>query len=65
MPNTLRLLFLLALWPLTASAYIDPGSGMLLWQGAIALIGASVVFVRHPIKMIKGWFEGLFRKDRG
>jgi hypothetical protein len=39
--------------PSTAFAYIDPGSGMLLWQGLIAAIGAGLVFVRRPWQVIK------------
>lgn len=65
MSTSYRLMFLLALWPLSASAYIDPGSGMLMWQGAIALIGAAVVFIKNPIKTVKLWFDTVFRKDRG
>lgn len=40
-----------------AHAYVDPGSGMLIWQGLIALIGAVVIFVRHPIDTIKRWLK--------
>ncbi len=61
-PST-RLLAVLLLWPVAAFAYIDPGSGMLLWQGAIAAVGAAVVFVRHPIRTIKGLLANL-RKRR-
>ena len=39
--------------PATAYAYVDPGSGMLLWQGLIAAIGAVLVFVRNPWETIK------------
>ena len=54
---------LLALWsPSEAFAYIDPGSGMLIWQGVIAAIGAVLIFVRHPIQTIKGWIQRLKRK---
>ena len=43
----------LMLLPGMASAYIDPGSGMLLIQGLVALVGALIVFARNPIKAIK------------
>jgi hypothetical protein len=36
-----------------AQAYVDPGSGMLLWQGLLAAIGAVLVFVRKPWQVIK------------
>lgn len=31
-----------------AAAYVDPGSGMLMWQSMIALVGAVAIFIRHP-----------------
>lgn len=34
-------------------AYVDPGSGMLLWQGLIAGVGAVLVFLRSPKQSIK------------
>jgi hypothetical protein len=37
----------------SAYAYVDPGSGMLLWQGLVALIGAILIFFRNPIQVIK------------
>jgi hypothetical protein len=60
-----RLLFLAVLvccLPATAYAYIDPGSGMLLWQGLIAAIGAVIVFVRSPWQAIKRLIERLRHK---
>lgn len=43
----------LALLPSLALAYVDPGSGMLLIQSLVAIVGALIVFVRNPIKTIK------------
>ncbi len=51
-------LFWAALTP-TAWAYVDPGSGMLLWQGLIAAIGAVLIFLRNPIQIIKSWIDRL------
>jgi hypothetical protein len=48
--------------PATALAYIDPGSGMLLWQGLIAAIGALLVFMRSPLQTIKNLIRRLSRK---
>jgi hypothetical protein len=53
MNKLLALFCLLALLPLSAHAYVDPGTGMLLWQGLIALIGAVIVFFRSPRDAIK------------
>jgi len=34
-------------------AYVDPGSGMLLWQGLIAGFGVVLVLLRNPKQSIK------------
>jgi uncharacterized membrane protein YhaH (DUF805 family) len=49
--------FVLTLLPLQAHAYVDPGTGMLLIQGLIALIGGVIVFVRNPVATVKRWME--------
>lgn len=41
----------------SAWAYVDPGSGMLLWQGLIAAVGAVLIFLRNPIQIIKSWLD--------
>ncbi len=46
----------------SASAYVDPGSTLLLIQGLLALIGGIVVFVKNPIKSIKELISKI--KDR-
>ena len=43
----------------SAWAYVDPGSGMLLWQGLVAAIGAVLIFVRNPIQIVKSWIARL------
>ena len=58
----LLLTLLVCCLPTPAFAYIDPGSGMLLWQGLIAAIGAVLVFVRSPWQALKRLFERLRRK---
>ena len=58
----IAILLFVFLFPSDAFAYIDPGSGMLVWQGVIAAIGAVLIFVRNPIQTIKGWIERLKRK---
>lgn len=50
---------LILLAPATCMAYVDPGSGMLLWQGLVAAFGALLVFVRHPLKAIKRFLDRL------
>ena len=45
-----------------AHAYVDPGSGMLLWQGLIAAIGAVLIFVRRPVQTLKDFIRRLRRK---
>lgn len=46
-----------------ASAYIDPGSTLLLIQGLLALVGGIVVFVKHPIRAIKSLYARLRKHD--
>lgn len=48
--------------PLSAFAYVDPGSGMMMLQGLIALIGAIVVFIRNPVAAFKRLIERIKRK---
>lgn len=62
--NIQRQVMVLALvaWPASAFAYVDPGSGMLAWQGLVALIGAVVVFIRNPLAALKALFKRLKRK---
>ena len=62
--NKLAALIVLLLSPLAAHAYIDPGSGMLLIQGLIAVIGAIVVFIKNPLAGIAALFKKLFGKDK-
>jgi hypothetical protein len=45
-----------------AQAYVDPGSGMLIWQGLVAFIGAVLIFFRNPIQAIKSWIDRIRRK---
>ena len=50
--------------PRRAHAYVDPGSGAMIWQLAVAGIIGSVFYVRR----IAGWIRGRFgaiteRKD--
>lgn len=52
----------LVLAPVPAFAYVDPGSGMLVWQGLIALIGAVIVFVRSPKEAFKRLIARFKRK---
>jgi hypothetical protein len=53
----IRILFGFFIFQENAFAYVDPGSGMLFWQGLVALIGAVLIFFRNPIQVIKSWIE--------
>jgi len=59
--NYLFLLLLMLVFPSTSHAYIDPGSGMIILQGLIAILGGCIVFIRNPKKTIINWI----RKVRG
>lgn len=39
--------------PVSAYAYVDPGSGMLFYQGLVAAIGVAVAIVRRPGETLK------------
>lgn len=45
--------FVLVTFVTSASAYVDPGSALLMIQGLLAVLGGIVVFVKNPIKAIK------------
>ena len=49
------LLVLLAV-PQPASAYVDPGSGAMLWQVAAAAVIGSLFYVKRAVAWIKGRF---------
>ncbi len=48
-------------FPSTSHAYIDPGSGMILLQVLMAILGGCIVFMRNPKKVVINWI----RKMRG
>jgi hypothetical protein len=56
----------LSLWlitlPGTAVAYVDPGSGLMLLQGLIAIVGAVVIAVRNPVAALKRLIAKIRRK---
>jgi hypothetical protein len=60
--RTLWALVLLSFYVPDALAYVDPGSGILAWQGALAAFGAVLVFVRNPIQILKKWLRR--RRDK-
>lgn len=53
----------LVLSPASAFAYVDPGSGMLVWQGLLAAIGAIIVFARNPKDTVKQWLARWRKKQ--
>lgn len=65
MPGRLRffICFVFLTYATSASAYVDPGSTLLLIQGLLAAIGGVLMFVTHPIKTIKAWVARLRGRD--
>jgi hypothetical protein len=47
--------------PSTAHAYLDPGSGSLLWQALIAALFGGMFYFRRFIAQVKAWI-GVGRK---
>jgi hypothetical protein len=56
-------MILLLAWPAAAWAYIDPGSGMLFWQGLIAAAGAVLVFLRSLLQLVRRLI-GRFKNEK-
>ena len=53
-----------AIFPSTAFAYLDPGTGSMLVQGlvaAIAAIGTTATYYRQKVKI---FFDGLIKKTK-
>ena len=50
------LLMVLMAVPRPASAYVDPGSGAMLWQVAAAAVIGSLFYVKRAVAWIKGRF---------
>lgn len=63
--STIRfLLTLLCLWVQSgpAFAYVDPGSGFMMLQGLLAVIGGLIIFVRQPMATLKRLWSRLTRR---
>jgi uncharacterized membrane protein len=58
-----RLVLLGVAFPSLAFAYIDPGTGAYVVQGAIALVSTVVFYAAHPGRLFKRVW-GRFFKDR-
>jgi hypothetical protein len=56
----LSLAFLLMAMPQKAAAYVDPGSGAILWQIAAAAVLGSL----FRVKRIFGWLRAQLRRER-
>lgn len=57
MKKTIFILLTTTIFPSHAYAYTDPGSGMLLIQGIIAVLGIGLAFLKNPITFIKLLFS--------
>lgn len=45
--------------PSSAFAYVDPGSGTLIWQGLIAGVGMVIAFLRAPTDAVRRLIDRL------
>lgn len=55
-------MLVILLFPASAWAYVDPGSGMLILQGVLAALGAVIMFARKPMEALKRLFRRFRRK---
>ncbi len=63
MPRKLIVLsMLLIALPQTSFAYVDPGTGAYVIQAIVALIGAAVFYISHPMELIRRIKSKLFRR---
>jgi len=62
--RSLYAILLLCLSPQDAFAYVDPGSGLLLIQGLLAVIGGTIVFIKDPLGACKRLWTRTFSKPR-
>ena len=62
-PGTPLAILLLCLAPQDAFAYVDPGSGLLLIQGLLAVVGGAVVFIKDPVAGCKRIWSRYFSKS--
>lgn len=56
-------LFVALLFPSNAYAYLDPGSGSLIFQAVAATLAAAAYGVRLYWGRIRGWFGRLTRPE--
>jgi hypothetical protein len=62
--RTLIAIFILCVSPQDAFAYVDPGSGLLLIQGLLAVIGGVIVFIKDPLGACKRLWARASSKSR-
>lgn len=60
-----KIFLLLILLPISAHAYTDPGTGMLLIQGLLIAIGTVIAFVKNPILTLKNLWKHFFSRGKG
>jgi hypothetical protein len=57
-------ILVLCLAPKDAFAYVDPGSGLLIIQGLLAIIGGIIIFLKDPIAGCKRLWARYFSKPK-
>ncbi|HEY1337191.1 MAG TPA: hypothetical protein VGF59_06755, partial [Bryobacteraceae bacterium] len=55
------IVFLILFLPTPAAAYVDPGSGAMMWQAIAATMIGAAFYVRR----IGRWVRQRFRSDKG
>jgi hypothetical protein len=48
-----------------AAAYLDPGTGSILFQGIIAAVASGLAVVVTARQAVVRFFSGLFKRDAG
>jgi hypothetical protein len=62
MPEFLALAALAIVWPATALAYVDPGSGGFLVQSILAVLAGAAIFLREWRQRFMLFLQRLWKK---
>ncbi len=49
--------------PRTSLAYVDPGTGAYMVQALVALVGATIFYVRNPMELVRRIKAKLFKRE--
>ena len=63
--NIIKTVIIFTLFIEQAYAYVDPGSGLLILQGLLAVVGMLLMMIKHPIVTMRKLFNLVLSKIFG